>query len=255
MTLRTEDGVAIVEIRNPRTRNSISGCMRQQLISIFDQLASTNVSAVVLTGHGRHFSSGMDIAEILPDNANDVADEMAAVERSIAAVPVPTIAAIDGYCVGGGAQLAVACDIRIATERTSIAITPAKLGIVYPAESVWRLGALVGSSVAKLLLFTAESITSDQAIRFGLVSQVVHHEDLHTTAINLARTISARSPLSVAAAKSMINAATVSVEQVIEDQARWRKADNPDIEVGLAAFSTKSQPVFARPACNSPLEG
>ncbi|WP_305094011.1 enoyl-CoA hydratase/isomerase family protein [Prescottella sp. R16] len=245
VTVEVHDRIAVVTLDNPRTHNSITRFMRHRLDEVFTDIADSDVAAVVLTGRGRSFSSGMDIGEITPDGAHRVADELVAVERRIAEAAVPTIAAVDGNCVGGGAQLAFACDLRVAAERSSFAITPAKLGIVYPAASVIRLVRVVGPAVAKLLLFTADPVDARSALRYGMVHQVVRHDDVRSTALGLARTIAGRSAVSVRAAKSVVDAATVSADAAVDAQERWRRMDNPDIADALSAFGRKD---FRTPA-------
>ncbi|WP_080731110.1 enoyl-CoA hydratase/isomerase family protein [Rhodococcoides fascians] len=247
VTVQFEDEIAIVEISNPRSRNSITSSMRRQLVEIFDKLSTDRIAlAVVLTGSGAHFSSGMDIKEITASNANAIADDLALVERRISAAPMPTIAAIDGYCLGGGAQLALACDIRIASARSFVAITPGKLGIVYPAESISRLTSLVGASAAKWMLFSGDPVTPEVALRLGLVQQVTSDEDLRPAAMELARTICSRSPISVTAAKAMITASTRSLGEVQEVERFWRSLPNADVEIGINSFINKVRPAFPR---------
>ncbi|NED57478.1 enoyl-CoA hydratase/isomerase family protein, partial [Micromonospora aurantiaca] len=129
-------GVATITIDRPAKRNAMSADMWRALPGILDTLAKDDaVRVVVLTGAGGNFCAGADISELDDIHRDDDSHLSTVAERALAAFPKPTLAAIEGYCVGGGCQLAAACDLRFAAEDARFGITPAKLGIVYPAAA------------------------------------------------------------------------------------------------------------------------
>ena len=161
------DSVATVVIHHPAKRNAMTAAMWAALPPLLDALASdTGVRALVLTGEGGTFCAGADISTLQgsPEEAQSLAVRA---EEALAAFPKPTLAAIRGHCVGGGSQLAAACDLRFAMEGALFGVTPAKLGIVYPASSTRRLVSLVGPAAAKYLLFSGELIDAERALRPG----------------------------------------------------------------------------------------
>ena len=174
LTVEVTGPVATVVISNPARRNAMTAAMWRQLPELLDRLEpDPDVRALVLTGAGDAFCAGADLgdlAELL--DAGDASIAVAAEER-LARFAKPTVAAIRGACVGGGAQLAVACDLRIAADGARFGVPPARLGLVYPAPTTRRLARLVGPSAAKHLLFTAELIDAERALRIGLVDEVL----------------------------------------------------------------------------------
>ncbi|MGX1566454.1 enoyl-CoA hydratase/isomerase family protein, partial [Streptomyces sp. NPDC055509] len=146
------DSVATVVIRHPEKRNAMTAAMWRSLPPLLEASAGDPaVRALVLTGEGGTFCAGADISTLRgsPEEAQGLAVRA---EEALAAFPKPTLAAVRGHCVGGGAQLAAACDLRFAEEGALFGVTPAKLGIVYPASSTRRLVSLVGPATAKYLL-------------------------------------------------------------------------------------------------------
>ncbi|WP_449371884.1 enoyl-CoA hydratase/isomerase family protein [Arthrobacter psychrolactophilus] len=187
--------VATLIMDNPRMRNAITQEMWQQFQELLERLdADDTVKIVVVRGAGEHFSAGADIAsveKILHDPATGQSDggDITVAETALARFRKPTIAAIDGYCVGGGWQIAGACDIRLASERAVYGITPAKIGIVYPLSGIKRLVELVGPATAKYLLFSGDFIDAHEALRLGLATKILDTEnfwdEIHTFALHL----------------------------------------------------------------------
>ncbi|WP_369250717.1 enoyl-CoA hydratase/isomerase family protein [Streptomyces sp. R41] len=236
---RVGDGVATVVIRYPAKRNAMTADMWRALPSLLDELtADADVHALVLTGEGETFCAGADISTLRgsPDEAQGLA---ALAEEALAAFPKPTLAAIRGYCVGGGCQLAAACDLRFAEEGSLFGVTPAKLGIVYPASSTRRLVSLVGPATAKYLLFSGELIDTERAQRTGLVDEVLPAGELDKRVAEFTRVLTARSLLTQAAAKEFANGRT-------DRDAYWaeRARGSGDTAEGVAAFLERRQPRF-----------
>ncbi|MFY1596797.1 enoyl-CoA hydratase/isomerase family protein [Micromonospora sp. WMMD737] len=198
--------VATVVIRNPARRNAMTTAMWRRLPELLDGLeADPAVRALVLTGAGDTFCAGADLGDL--DELLDAGDASIAVtaEERLAAFAKPTVAAVRGACVGGGCQLAVACDLRVATTDARFGVPPARLGLVYPAPTTRRLARLVGPAAAKHLLFTAELIDAERALRVGLVDEVLPGDGLAARVDELTAAVVARSQLSVAAAKEIVD--------------------------------------------------
>jgi enoyl-CoA hydratase/carnithine racemase len=212
--------------------------------------ADPRVSVLLLAGVGEAFSAGADIAELLhvyadPERADAYHATNVAAEEALAAFPRPTIAAIAGACVGGGCQLAIACDLRLAESGARLGITPAKLGVVYPAVPTARLVRLVGPARAKYLLFSAELVGADRAADLGLVDEVVPNGELAARALALAGTIAARSPQTLGAVKDVIDAVVAGGDPQAAVEPWERKSRYaPDVREGLAAFVERRPPKF-----------
>ena len=174
------DGVVTIELRRPDKHNAISYAMWQAFARLMPMLASDDeVEVVLLRGcTGGPFSAGADIAEFRtlrsdPEGARRYGEAVEAGERAIIDFPKPTIALIEGFAIGGGTQLAVACDLRVCGEGSRFGVTPAKLGIVYALASTERLVETVGAAWARWILLTGELLDASTALRIGLVHEVV----------------------------------------------------------------------------------
>ncbi|MEV3910556.1 enoyl-CoA hydratase/isomerase family protein [Streptomyces canus] len=233
------DSVATVVVHHPAKRNAMTASMWRSLPPLLDTLAADpGVRALVLTGEGGTFCAGADISTLRrsPEEAQGLAVHA---EEALAAFPKPTLAAIRGHCVGGGSQLAAACDLRFAEEGSLFGVTPAKLGIVYPASSTRRLVSLVGPAAAKYLLFSGELIDAERALRTGLVDEVLPEGELAKRVGEFTRILASRSQLTQAAAKEFANGRT-------DRDAYWtgQARGSGDTAEGVAAFLERRQPRF-----------
>ncbi|WP_433052675.1 enoyl-CoA hydratase/isomerase family protein [Dactylosporangium sp. CS-033363] len=230
--LLTQDGpLATLVITNPAKRNAMTAAMWGALPGMLDALAKDpGVRVLVVAGAGGTFCAGADITEAAAIARSGDDSLAVAAERALAEFPRPVIARIDGFCVGGGCQLAVACDLRVAGESARFGITPAKLGIVYPPSTTRRLASLVGPAKAKLLLYTAELFPAAEALRMGLVDVLVPDGDLAATVDDLAATIAARSELTLRAAKAVLGDLPVPPQ------------DEAAMAEGIAAFRERRNP-------------
>lgn len=233
------DGVATVTITHPAKRNAMTAAMWRRLPELLAELAADPaVRVLVLTGDGDTFCAGADISTLRePDDEQQTLAVRA--EEALAAFPKPTLAAVRGYCVGGGCQLAAACDLRFAEEGTRFGITPAKLGIVYAASSTRRLVDLVGPATAKYLLFSGELIGTERALRTGLVDEVLPPGELDGRVAEFVRVLLSRSLLTQAAAKEFADGRPGREEH-------WAKEAlaSGDRAEGVAAFLDRRAPRF-----------
>ena len=254
--IQASDGaVGFVTFNNPAKHNALS-------IEMWDGLAEALAShrddpairAVVLTGAGdAAFASGADISQF-DAQRYDAASSEAYSRRSaearalLAGYPKPTIAAIRGFCLGGGLQIAMMADIRIAAETSRFGIPAARLGIAYGYDGLRTLVSLVGPAWARLLMFSGMRIDGAEAQRIGLVERLVPSGDVAGAALDLARTIADNAPLSIRASK-------VTIAQILSDPDDRDLAlvarlgaecmDSADFREGRRAFMEKRRPRFA----------
>jgi enoyl-CoA hydratase/carnithine racemase len=244
MLLDVAGATATITISNPVKRNAMSLDMWRALPGLLDGLAADPaVRVLVLTGAGDTFCAGADIADLRDPATGSALTQGAAVEaeEALAAFPKPAIAAVRGFCVGGGCQLAAACDLRFAAEGARFGVTPARLGIVYPASSTRRLAGLVGPAAAKHLLFSAELIDDERALRVGLVDEVLPQGALGKRVEEFAAVLASRSQLTQAAAKEFATADPDPARV-----AHWARqaAGSGDTAEGVAAFLERREPRF-----------
>jgi len=250
----TLDGVGTVTFNNPAKHNAMSMDMWVALGEAVNALsADPEVRVIILAGAGgKAFVSGADISQFeeLRHNAEAAAQyalQSAAARKALDDCPKPTIACIDGFCLGGGLLVAMLADIRVAAEASRFGIPAAKLGVAYGYHGLERLVALVGPARAGLLMFTGMQIDAAEAFNIGLVDYVVSASTLWEHTMRLARTIADNAPLAVAAAK-------VTVAQILKDSAcrdmeavqriEMQCANSDDFREGRRAFMEKRRPVF-----------
>lgn len=235
--LSADGHVATLRINRPAKRNAMTVEMWRVLPTILAPLADDPaVRVLVLTGADGTFCSGADISEIAGlAEAGDDTGLTAVAEEALATFPKPTIAMIEGFCVGGGCQLAMACDLRLAAEDARFGITPARLGVVYPLSATRRLVGLVGPSAAKLLLYSADLVDAPAALRTGLVDEVHPPRELGERVYGLARTFAGRSQLTLAATKEIIGDIVAGGDA--ETRVReWQARSREERAEGIAAF-------------------
>jgi enoyl-CoA hydratase/carnithine racemase len=249
LSLAVDGFVATLTIDRPAKRNAMSYEMWSALPGLLGKVgADDSVRALVIRGTD-HFSAGADISEFTtlradPDGARRYGAAVHAGERAIATLPKPTIAAVRGVCVGGGCEIALACDLRVAAGDARFGITPAKLGIVYNATSTKRLVDAVGPAWARQILFTAEIIDAATALRIGLVNELC--ADPVARASALAETMAARSQVSVHGAKTIIDRITegLSIEDETVHALYESSVRSADYAEGVQAFLEKRPPRF-----------
>ena len=245
-----DDRLVVVTLDRPAVHNAMTLAMWQELARIFTGLAGdASLGAVILTGAGGHFCAGADIGEFGTKRSDAAqgavyADAVDAATEAIHTLPRPVIAAIDGFCLGGGCGLALACDFRFATAEARIGITAARLSIIYGLKGTRYLLDTVGLVQAKRVLFSAERIPAEEALRIGLVDRIVPGPALDG-ARSYAAELGNNAPLTIAAAKATLNglvAGTITDEAVTRLQ--QQALASFDYAEGRLAFKEKRPPRF-----------
>jgi enoyl-CoA hydratase len=202
---RRGDRVAVITLDNPKV-NSLSQTLLGQLEAAATDLTVDPPGAVVVTGGDRVFAAGADISEFGgPDEARLVGGAFVRALDAVAAIPRCVIAAVSGFALGGGCELALACDLRIAGERAKFGQPEILLGIIPGGTGTQRLARLVGPSRAKELILTGRQVGADEALRIGLVNEVVPNDSLHERALALAAELAAGAVVAQGLAKRAID--------------------------------------------------
>ncbi|MEV4310686.1 enoyl-CoA hydratase-related protein [Actinocrispum sp. NPDC049592] len=248
LTVETTGPVATLRIDRPAKRNAMSFEMWSAIPGLLASVQDT--ARVLVIRGGEHFSAGADISEFETlrsgaDGAARYGEAVHAAERAIADFPKPTLAVINGFCIGGGCEIALACDLRIAATNARFGITPAKLGIVYNFTSTKQLVDAVGPAWARQILFSGEIIDSATALRIGLVNELHAPDELAGRAKELAEVIASRSQVSQAGAKRIISMITDGRQEDDSVRALYDDAvHSADYAEGVRAFLEKRPPRF-----------
>src|SRR5512136_2788385 len=247
-----EEGIALVTIDNPASLNALNAPTLTQLDQAFDQLAgNTEVKGVVITGGGeKSFVAGADINEFLQVKGNTAAAFMARGQRifdKIEAFDRPVIAAINGFALGGGNELAMSCDIRIAAENALFGQPEVNLGIIPGYGGTQRLPRLIGPGKAKEIILADERINAQEALRIGLVQRVVPKGQAVEEAKKLMKKILAKGPVAIRMAKKAINEGlgmSLRAGLDLEGQCQGVCFGSEDKNEGAKAFLEKRPPQF-----------
>ena len=251
LRLAIDGRIATLTIDRPQRRNAMSFAMWSALPGLIGQVKAADDVRVLIIRGTEHFSAGADISEFATlragaDGARRYGAAVHAGERAIAELEIPTIAAINGFCIGGGCEIALACDIRTAAQDARFGITPAKLGIVYNITSTKQLVDAVGPAWAKRILFSADLLDAPTALRIGLVDELLPTGELDAHVRELAERIASRAGVSVRGAKQIVG--RILAGQHAEDDAVHAIYDeavlSPEYAEGVAAFLEKRQPRF-----------
>jgi enoyl-CoA hydratase len=252
-TLRIDrDGaVAILTIDRPEKRNALNGQVRAELIGALDRLRDDDaVRVLVVTGAGeKAFVAGADIGEFAERTPLDQRATMTGrrVFDEIAAYPKPVIAMINGFCLGGGCELALACDVRVAADTAKLGQPEINLGIIPGGGGTQRLPRVVGTGQAMRLVLSGELIDAAEALRIGLVDVVHPAAELREKTLDFARGMAARSPVALRMAKSAVRAAAempLSAGLAYETELFVTCFASDDKREGVAAFLEKRPAAF-----------
>ena len=249
-----DKSIGWITFNNPRRHNAMSMEMWLALADVLKQLAQDDsLRVVILKGAGpKAFVSGADISEFGEKrNSQEQRDAYEAAfdeaQNELASFKHPTIAMIQGFCVGGGMALALNCDVRIATEDSCFAIPAAKLGLGYSYDSIKILTSIVGPSFAKDILFSARFLESEEAQCIGLINQVVTRESLLEKVLEYASAVANNAPLTIGSIKAAVNEVVKDPGQMAPEYIEKLVNDcflSEDYEEGRTAFVDKRKPVF-----------
>jgi enoyl-CoA hydratase/carnithine racemase len=246
------DGIARLRFTQPQTHNALSAATCTQLRYALDQIATDHsVRLVLLEGSGGSFASGANISELAslaehPPQLRATYRLLRATQERLYALPQPTVAVIDGFCIGAGLSLAVACDLRLATPRSQFCAPPATMGLLYSNIEIARLVQLVGAARARDLLFTGRRLRADEAFAAGLVNRLSDEAQLDSCVAEIAASILAASSMSLRAFKRQIIALerAAAGSALADDCSAEDAFFAPDATEGLRAFLEKRKPVF-----------
>jgi methylglutaconyl-CoA hydratase len=247
-----ENGIAIVTLNRPEAANALSTALLNELSELLGDLAfQKDVRVVIVTGAGEKvFCAGADLKERAGMSETEVRKTVALIRETINQVeqlPQPVIAALNGSAFGGGLELALACDIRVAVDTAQLGLTETSLGIIPGAGGTQRLPRLIGIGKAKELIFTAKRISTQEAAQIGLVEYVVPRAQLMEKALEIATQIAANAPIAVRQAKLAVNR-SLDVDLVtglrLEQMAYEVTIPTKDRLEGLQAFKEKRKPVY-----------
>jgi len=247
-----EDGICTLTLNRPSVMNALNGALVERLRGTFAALdARRDVRVVILTGAGeRAFCVGADLKERSGMTDGEVQQRLRdyrAAFRVIESVNKPVICAINGYALGGGLELALACDLRIVADEAQVGLTELRLGIIPGAGGTQRLARLVGSAKAKELIFGAERISATEAVRLGIANRSAPRDALLEHAHSWAEQLARSAPIALAQAKVAISAGIqtdLETGLAIEAQAYAVTIPTKDRREGLAAFVEKRDPVW-----------
>ena len=254
--LAVADGIATLVLNRPDKLNAFGDDMREQLVAALDAVAAReDVAALVVTGAGRAFCAGGDVHHMARLKAEDASFDalQPLLERGrdvvtrLAALPFPVIAAVNGPAAGAGLNLALACDVRIASEQATFGATFVRIGLHPDWGGTYFLPRRAGLAEALLLCWTGDVIDAAEALRVGLVERIAGHDRVLDEAHALARRLAAAPRTSVRAAKATLRAAPLrSLEECLAAESAAQEAcwASPDVAEGLRAFVEKRAAVF-----------
>lgn len=250
--LEKQEKIAVLTIDRPKCLNALNNQVYHELSQSLREIAADrSVKAVILTGAGdKAFAAGADIAQMVhqgPQEARELSQLCHEVSDLLENIPQVTIAAVNGFALGGGCELTLACDLRIVSQRARFGLPEVGLGIFPAAGGTQRLARIAGVGRAKELIFTGSQIDAEEAYRIGIANHVVPHESLMDEAMTLAKRIADNGSYAVALAKSAINS-SMSVDlptgMAREEDLFGLVFATHDKQEGMEAFLERRKPVF-----------
>jgi enoyl-CoA hydratase len=250
LIVKEERFIGYITINNPEFRNALNLEILRDIEDALDQWRmKSNIKVIIITGSGKEsFASGADIKQLNKRTMiQALQPNMSTTYRKIEEYEKPTIAAINGYALGGGLELALACDIRIASKNAKLGLPEVGLAIIPGAGGTQRLSRMIGKGKAMELILTGDIITAEEAERLGLVSKSVHEEDLLEVAIDYANRIGTKGPLALRLAKAVVNKGIdieLDTALYLEKLAQTILIGSEDKKEGTQAFLDKRTPHF-----------
>jgi enoyl-CoA hydratase len=246
---RPSPGIAVVRLNRPEVRNALSIALRELLAKFFDELGRDDATrCIVLTGSDKVFAAGADIRDMVERTPVEILSRHTErLWQPVATCPKPVVAAVNGYALGGGCELAMHADIIVAGEGASFGQPEVRVGIMPGAGGTQRLTRAVGKFRAMRMLLTGEPVTARDALAMGLVSEVVADADVFATAMKIAQTIASLPPLAVVQIKEAVLAgqdAALESAIALERKAFQLLFSTADQKEGMRAFLEKRKPEF-----------
>jgi enoyl-CoA hydratase/carnithine racemase len=253
LTVEVQDGVAVLMFTRTDAANALSVQMLHEINEALETIHyDRSIRAVIVTGEGeKAFCAGADLKERKGMNEEETRKTIALIGKTVnhfEALAQPVIAAINGVAFGGGLELALACDIRMASSMAKLGLTETALGIIPGAGGTQRLPRLIGTGKAKELIYTARRLSAEDAYQYGIIEHIVEPQNLLEQAKELAREIAKNAPLSLIQAKTAINQGMqtdIATGLQIESLAYSRLLLTEDRLEGLKAFQEKRSPVYS----------
>jgi enoyl-CoA hydratase len=252
LLFEVREGIGLITLNRPKALNALNSALLTELGQLLDEIAvNEEIKAVVITGSGdKAFAAGADISEMQPMTAMEgrafSANGMNAISK-LESLPQPTIAAVNGYALGGGCEVALACDIRIASTKAKFGQPEVNLGVTPGFGATQRLPRLIGAGLAKELLLTGDTIDAKRAYQIGLVNHVVEPEELLDKAFEMAQRIASKGQLAVRMTKQAVNEGlNMDLERGLQYETELfaLSFSTEDQKEGMAAFLEKRPAVF-----------
>lgn len=251
LEIKIEDAVCTITLNNPETLNALNSKMLDELDKALDILSLNNeVRVLIITGAGRSFVAGADISQMRgmsEEEALEFGRKGSFLFRKIETFPIPVIAAVNGFALGGGCELAMSCDIRVASEKAKFGQPEVSLGITPGFSGCVRLTKIAGAGIAKEMIFTGRIIDAAEALKIGIVNFVTSPEDLMNEVTGIALKIASNAPFAVRNAKNAINFAADNDTQSASDYENIKFAscfNTDDQKEGMGAFLERRKPNF-----------
>lgn len=247
-----EDHIAVITLNRPDARNALSRALLTELYTVIKEVnTDSSIHCIILTGSGtKAFCAGADLKERkgMPDDevigcVEQIGDVVTAIEN----MKMPVIGLLNGAAFGGGLELALGCDIRVAARHAKMGLTETSLAIIPGAGGTQRLPRLIGMGKAKKMIFSARAISAEHAFKIGLVEEIVETEELMEEGLRLARVIAANGPVALKQAKTSINHGNqmdIHNALVLERQCYKETIPTTDRQEGLIAFQEKRKPAY-----------
>ncbi|MFV0441336.1 MAG: enoyl-CoA hydratase-related protein [Lachnospirales bacterium] len=244
-----ENEIGVLTIDRQSALNALNGEVVKELVEVLDKIALEPIRALIITGAGeKSFVAGADISEMWSLNKKEalkLSKDGNEVMRKVEVLPMPVIAAINGYALGGGCELALSCDIRIASKNALFGFPEVSLGVIPGYGGIQRINRLIGTGLAKKMVFTGMRIKADEALNLGVVDQVCELDDLMNEAKKLANQIGKNAPIAVRQAKKVMNESVglkLSDSDCLEAEAFANCFETEDQYNGMGMFLKKVEP-------------
>lgn len=252
LIVKKEDGIGWITLNRPHRLNTLTGDMVDEMHSVLDDFeADKEVKCIVITGAGdKAFSAGADVTAfqgLTPATAVEASAKGQALYSRLEKISKPVIASLNGYALGGGLEMAIACDFRLASENAEMGQTESNLGLIPGWGGTQRLVRIIGLPKAKELIMLGNRITAEEAARIGLVTKVVPKAKLQEETVALARKLADGAPVALRLAKEAINFGTqvpLDIGLKLEAEAFGIAFSTKDVMEGVSAFMSKRKPEF-----------